>query len=251
MAVLAAGVPAAGQDGSLSDLDIEFSEAKLTLESVASENDALRRRLEVAAQQIRSLTESLAVAQGEAEVFRRECREMRLRMEALGIEAASPDRAKLEQRLLAAVRELQASEEERDKLSERFLSLSEAVVRFLQSAESVDAEARQAVEEAMRAGQEALGLPSSRAVEAAPVAATLSDALVMSVKEDLALAVANVGRFHGVEVGMPFQVWRGDARVGLVRAVDVREKITGVVIQELESGNDGIKVGDRLRVDTF
>lgn len=247
--VLLAGVPAAGEDSSLSDLDIEFSEAKLTIESVASENAALRGRLKIAAEQVRSLTESLAVAQGEAEVFRRECRELRLRMEALGIESASPDRAKIEQRLLAAVRELQASEETRDKLADHFIALSEAIVRFLQSAESVDAEARQAVEEAMRAGQEALGLPSSRAVEAAPVAATLTDAMVMSVKEEMALAVANVGRHHGVEVGMPFQVWRGDKRIGMVRAVDVRDKIAGVVIQELESGKDGVKVGDRLKID--
>ena len=47
---------------------------------------------------------------------------------------------------------------------------------------------------------------------------------------------------------MPFQVWRGDDRIGLVRVVDVREKIAGAVIQDLDS-KEKIKVGDRLRVD--
>lgn len=249
VAVLLAGVPAAGEDSSLANLDIEFSEAKLTLESVTAENDRLRGQVELATAQVRALTDSLAVAQTEAEVFRRECREMRLRMEALGIDGASPDRAKLEQRLLAAVRELQLAEDDKARLGDCLAALTEAVVRFLHTAESVDAEARQGLEEAMRTSQEAMGLPSSRAVEAPAVTATLTDGMVVAVKDELALVVGNIGRAHGVEVGMPFQVWRGDRRIGLVRAVDVRERLCGALIQELEFGKEKIKVGDRLRVD--
>ena len=37
--------------------------------------------------------------------------------------------------------------------------------------------------------------------------------------------------------------------VGLVRVVDVREKICGAVIQDMNSNKERIKVGDRLRVD--
>jgi hypothetical protein len=48
---------------------------------------------------------------------------------------------------------------------------------------------------------------------------------------------------------MPFQVWRGENLVGHVRVVDVREKISGAVIQDLSSTRDKVKVGDRLRVD--
>ena len=48
---------------------------------------------------------------------------------------------------------------------------------------------------------------------------------------------------------MPFRVWRGDREIGLVRVVDVREKISGAVIQTLGSDTDTVKVGDRLRVD--
>ena len=47
---------------------------------------------------------------------------------------------------------------------------------------------------------------------------------------------------------MPFQVWRGERQIGLVRIVDVREKISGAVIQSLDP-KENIKVGDALRVD--
>ena len=57
-------------------------------------------------------------------------------------------------------------------------------------------------------------------------------------------------RKQGVKVGMPFQVFRGNAVIGTVRVVDVREKFSGAVIQHLSSENDRIKVGDRLKVDS-
>jgi cell shape-determining protein MreC len=73
--------------------------------------------------------------------------------------------------------------------------------------------------------------------------------MVISIKEDLALVVANLGSRQGVKVGMPFQVRRGNAVVGTIRVVDVREKIAGAVIQSLSSETQKIEVGDRLKVD--
>src|SRR5438067_2381876 len=96
----------AGTDSSLPDLDIEFTEAKVTLETVAEDNQNLRAQLKLAQQQLKSLTESLAIANSEGEVFKRETSELKLRGEALGLDAASPDKSKLEQRLLKAVSDL-------------------------------------------------------------------------------------------------------------------------------------------------
>lgn len=238
----------AGQESSLSDLKLESTEAKLTLQTVADDNARLQGDLKLAQQQIKLLTESLAVANSEAEVFRREYAEMKLRMEALGMDAASPQREKLEQRLLKAVRDLELLQTEKDKLANQLVMLCEAVVRFLQSAESVDAKARESIEEQMRAANELIGLPSSRPQEGG-VAVTLDGAQVISIKQELALVVLNAGRKHGVEAGMPFQVLRGERRIGTVRVVDVREKISGAVIQNLESNKEPIKTGDLLRVD--
>jgi len=228
------------------DLDIEFSEAKMTLDAVTQENVALKRQLASSQESIKTLTDSLAISNSEAEVFRRECGALKLRMEALGIDAGG-DRSKLEERLLKAVSDIRVLEDEKVKLTEQVLRLSEAIVRFVKTAVTTDADARMALEAEMRSASDLLGV-KMRAVETAPVAGTLTDGMVISVKEEFALVVANLGSNQGVRIGMPFQVWRGDDRIGLVRVVDVREKIAGAVIQDLDS-KEKIKVGDRLRVD--
>ena len=279
--------------GSFSDTDIEFSEAKMTLQSVTAENEVLRQQLAEAKDSIQSLTDSLAVANSEAELFRKEVAELKLRMEALGVEGLSADKSKLEQRLLKAVRDLQIVQADKDKLADQLVQLSEAVLRFAQSANSTDAEARLTLDAQMRSVADALGIPgnetgetsiSSGSVSSAGSAATtvsaptgdLTNGMVVSIKEELSLVVLNLGTRHGVKVGMPFRVMRrpepsrndsSDSKsdsngkpgaqpskpeevlVGIVRVVDVREKISGAVIQSLDSEKNKIKVGDRLKVD--
>jgi hypothetical protein len=105
---LAAGGNLAAQEGdglipglgSLSHSEIEFREARLSLQQAALKNEALARKLALADETIKSLTESLAVANGEAEEFRRIAAELKLRMEAVGIDASSGDRKKLEQSMI-------------------------------------------------------------------------------------------------------------------------------------------------------
>lgn len=236
-------------NGSLSDLNIEFTEAKVTLQTVTEENAALHEQLEISQKQVKSLTESLAIANSEAEVFKRETGELKLRMEALGIDAAGSDKSRLEQRLLQAVSDLKIVQDEKNKMADQLVRLSEAVLRYLKTATGSDPQARMELESEMRSVNEVLGIPSSQAVELESSSATLTDAMVISVKEELALVVANIGGKQGVKIGMPFLVMRGKKPIGQVRVVDVREKISGSVIQELSSTKDKIKAGDHLRVD--
>ncbi|MGC3988177.1 MAG: hypothetical protein QM796_00560 [Chthoniobacteraceae bacterium] len=247
--VLMATSAFAQSNSSLSDQNIEFTEAKLTLESAAADNEKLREQLKTAQDQVKSLTQSLALSTSESEVFRREATDLRLKMEALGLDSADPDRSKLEQRLLKAVRDLQIEHENRDHLSEVIVKLCDAVLRFLKTAESNDAQARSDVEGQMRAASEALGISGSNVADASAVPASITDGMVISIKQELALVVANVGSKQGVKLGMPFQVWRGDKVIALVRVVDVRDTISGAVIQNLVSSKEAIKVGDLLRVD--
>jgi hypothetical protein len=239
---------AEGENSSLSDLDIEFTEAKMTLQTVTEENVSLRRRLELSQESVRSLTESLAIAASEAEVFRRQAAELKLRMEALGIEAGG-SKSKLEQRLLKAISDLRIVQEEKDRIAEQLVQMTEAVLRFIKTAVSTDAEARLAVEAQMRAANEVLGVMPEEVFEAQAIPATLIDGMVISIKEEYSLVVANIGSQQGVKVGMPFRVQRDGRTIGLVRVVDVREKISGAVIQDLSSGKERIRVGDKLRVD--
>ena len=220
----------------------------MTLQAEVDENQALRKQVAQQQQAIRSLTEALAESNLESEEFKRKCAELVERMEALGIDASNE--TKLQQRLLKAVSDLRIVQGEKDKLSDQLVRLTEAMITFLKTATSVDADARMAVEAEMRNANDLLGLPSSHAPTAAPAPATLTDAAVISYKDDLMLVVANVGSKQGVKVGMPFKVIRGDGAIGLVRVVDVRDSISGAVLQSLDSDKTKIKVGDRLQVAT-
>jgi hypothetical protein len=234
---------------SLTDLDMEYTEAKIALDGSERENTALRQQLVLARQQMAALTDSLVLANGESEIFKRETSDLKLRLEALGLDTASPDKALLEQRLLKAVSDLKIVEDQKDKLSDQLIRINEAILRYVKNASSVDGDARMALETEMRSSTELLGLTGPQQVAPnADSAGSLTDARVISVKDELALVVANLGRRQGARIGMPFQVWREGRQIGIVRVVDVRESISGAVIQSLDPSAK-VKVGDTLRVD--
>jgi hypothetical protein len=45
------------------------------------------------------------------------------------------------------------------------------------------------------------------------------------------------------------RVMRDDRKIATLRVVDVRQKICGAVVQDMDSKKEKIKVGDRLQVD--
>ncbi len=254
LSVLAAGLWLPGvarceerPKSSLPELDIERAELKVTLDKAIEDNRQLRAALAETSGTLSEMRKNLAATNGETEVFRRQALELKKRFEALG-SSATGDTKKIEQRLLTAVSDLQQLEADKKLLSEALVRLSETILRFSRSVTSGDPEARLALEAEMRNANQALGVAPPLAVDATAVPSTLTDGMVISVKEDLALVVINLGSKQGVKVGMPFQVIREDRTVGTVRVVEVREKLAGAVIQNLSLENDHIKVGDRLRV---
>jgi hypothetical protein len=243
--VLSAGELAAQGNSSLSDTMIESTEAKATAEEEALPNEELRQQLAVQRESVRTLTDSLAESNAEAELFRRKNSDLQLRMEALGLESASADKSKLEQRLLSAVSDLQLARKERDQYRDQMLQLSEAMLQLLKSSTGGDAKARMEVEAQLR-GTNAFVVKAAAPVEAPP---TLMDGNVISVKEEWSLVVGNFGEQQGVKIGMPLRVVRDDRVIATLRVVDVRQRICGAVIQEMGSGKEKIKVGDRLQAD--
>jgi hypothetical protein len=239
----------AGAEGSLTDLDIEYSELKVTLEKILGENKQLREALADTQKTLTDMRQNLAATSAETEVFKRQSTELKLRMEALGLDLAGGNNAKLEQRLLAAVNDLRVITQERKTLSEALIRLSDSAAVYAKSATGAPPEARLSLEGEIRNANMALGVGSGNAVDAAPMPSTITDAMAISVKEDLSLVVINLGSKQGVKVGMPFRAMRGEKVIGAVQVVDVREKIAGAVIQHLSSEQNPIKVGDRLVVD--
>lgn len=251
LSLLAIPVARSGQgaESSLTDLDVENSELRLALDALTQENNQLREALSEAKASLIEMRKTLAANAGETEVFRRQALELKRRFEAFGANL-SGDAKMLEQRLLMAAGNLQQSEGDKRRMREAMIRLCEAVLRFSKTANSNDAEARLFLEAEVRNANQTLDGGSAEAPLGTPVDSTLTDATVISVRHELSLVVANLGRKHGIKIGMPFQVLRANAIVGTVRVVEVREKFSGAIIQHLSSETDRIKVGDRLRVDT-
>ena len=244
---LARGLAAEG-NSSLSESKIEDAERKITAESLLAQNEDLRKQLSIQQESLKTLTASLAESNAEAELFRRKYSDLELRMEALGLVSASKDRTKLEQRLLAAVSDLRLVQKERENLRDQLLGLNEALLRYLQTSQGGDAEARMDVETQLRKTNELVGrsIPQWRDQAQEP-RSSLMDGSVLSVKDQWSFVVANIGQQHGVKIGMPLRVMRGEQKIATLRVVDVRQRICGAVIED--SGKEKIKVGDRLQAD--
>jgi len=243
---LAIGICAQAQgNSSLSESKIETAASPVTAEAL-QENEQLQRQLSIAQESLKALTSSLAESNAEAEELRRKYSDLELRMEALGLASANKDRAKLEQRLLAAVSDLQLAQKERDQYRDEMLRLNEAVLCYLKTSQGGDAKARMEVEAQLRSINTLITKSTSTPDLPEP---GLMEGSVISVKEEWSFVVGNLGEKQGVKIGMPMRVMQDDRKIAILRVVDVRQKICGAVIQEMNSSKERIKVGDRLQVD--
>jgi len=243
--VCLAGKLAAQGDSSLTESKFENADTKVTAADLLSQNEALRRELSLARESVRTLTDSLAESNLQAEVFRRKYSDLEMRMEALGLESADKNRAKLEQRLLSAVSDLQLLQKERGQYRDQALRLSEAILHLLKTSTGGDAQARMDVETQLRSLNDLIAKAENPPAETA----TLMDGSVISVKDEWSLVVGNIGERQGVKMGMPMRVMRGDKLIATLRVVDVRQRICGAVIQKMDSEKEKITVGDRLQAD--
>jgi hypothetical protein len=233
-------------NSSLSESKSETGTQSATAQTAVAETEELRRQLSIAQESLKALTSSLAESNGEAEELRRRYSDVELRMEALGLTSANKDRVKLEQRLLAAVSDLQLAQKARDEYRDQMLRLNEAILRYLKTSQGGDAQARMDVETQLRSINELVTKSTNPAELPEP---TLMDGSVISVKEEWSFIVGNLGEKQGVKIGMPMRVMRDDRKIATLRVVDVRQKICGAVVQDMDSKKEKIKVGDRLQVD--
>ena len=234
------------ENSSLSESKTETAVHSPAVEASPAQDEQLQKQLSIAQESLKALTSSLAESNAEAEELRRKYSDLELRMEALGLASANKDKAKLEQRLLAAVSDLQLAQKERDEYRDQMLRLNEAVLCYVRTSQGGDAKARMDVEAQLRSIN-ALIAKSTRAPDVAEPG--LMDGNVISVKEEWSFVVGNLGEKQGVKIGMPMRVMRDDRKIATLRVVDVRQKICGAVIQEMDSKKEQIRVGDRLQVD--
>jgi hypothetical protein len=109
-------------------------------------------------------------------------------------------------------------------------------------------QSRLTVESELRKTSELLG--NNIRLQQNSIEPSLASGVVLDTREEMSLVVANIGRAHGVKVGMPFQVYRNGKVINTIKIVDVREKVSGGVIQSLTTETTRIEKGDTLKVDT-
>ncbi len=210
----------------------------------------LKEKLAIAEATAARMSENMAIVNAEAEVFRRQSQEVKLRFEAVGVDTANADTQGLERRLLQAVSNFRLSEDRRRRIVEAASGLSVAVTEFtrLIPQNKVTAEAQVCVEKQQNEVQRTISDSSEYDAERRDRDVDITEGLVIGVREELALIVANLGSHRGGKVGMPLHVVRQNRVIGSIRLIDLRDQVAGAVVQNLERNTERIQVGDRLVV---
>jgi len=238
----------AQDERSLTDFESRIGNAK-TQVSVSDSNTigALREKLLLAETTISALTATVAEMGNSAEASRRELEDANLRLEALAATEKNSKTETLEARLLQCLRELRVMKNDKDSARQQLLMLSEAIQMLLLTSTGTNPQTRLTVESELRKTSELLG--DNTRLQQNSIEPSLASGVVLDTRDEISLVVANIGRAHGVKVGMPFQVYRNGKVINTIKIVDVREKVSGGVIQSLTTETTRIEKGDTLKVD--
>jgi len=232
----------AQENRSLTDFEsVHLNEEQLVLSLNQNNAAQIHEQLILSQAQNSALLESLALANSELEVFRRIIGENNLS------NADKFPSNSLESKLLQSIRELRLVYSQNAKIKEQLVRLSEAISVLTQTSESINPQARLNVEQELRTTNNLVADYISPKGEISK--SNLNDAKVVDLNKSIGLLVANVGSADGVKVGMPFQILKNKELIGSAKIIDVRERISGAVIQNLISDNMQVEKGDILKVD--
>jgi len=213
-------------------------ELRVLVDSLHTDNQRLKTDLDQRETVIRMLTENLAVARTESELFHKKWSEAQLRAQTLGATGADNGAAETQRKLDESVRALYLADAERRRLVAQVQRLIEA----LQSSRDVDREVART-----KAMLEPIAAPSSDHAGSGRGQGGLDSATVVDVNPDLRLVVLNIGEAQGARVGMPMVVMRGERVVAELKVVEVRQRICGALIDRVERGIT-LKTGDVAHV---
>ena len=217
-------------------------ELRVLVESLTAENRRLKLDREQQETIIRLLTENLAIARTESELFQKKWSEAQLRAQTLGVDFSDDTATQAQRQLLESVRALYLAQAERQRLIEQLQRLLQAI------------EKRGAVTEELARTKVLLAATDQTVPEAATTSKAtdrpsggLESATILEVNPSLRLVVLNVGSLHGARVGMPLLVLHGDRVVAELKIVEVRLRICGALIERVEN-KVTLKAGDKARV---
>ncbi len=243
--LLAGGVLLA-QDGGPGE-SVEVRELKAALRLSRDQLAAEQKRGGEVESQRKALVESLSEAVRVSEEQMASSRETQLKLQAFGVDLFTQDDNSLEQRLLKAVRDLDIAQQEIERQSAAVSQLSESFMKVVKSAPQLSDAQRAEAEAAIASAGKAL---PSRSVNSEGGTGTddVSKAKVVSIDSGVGLVVFDAGRRSGVRVGTPVTVLRGDRPIYSAMIVDVRDSISGAVLQDRMADGGEVEVGDGIRL---
>ena len=239
--LLAAGVTVLRADDKL-----ELQELHTTLQVAAVKIQALEAQALASKDKNAALAQSAAAANAETNELKDRYEKLRGLLEGLGVGALENSKDQTQERLLAALSDLRIMKEQRDELANALIELAESGMGLMKSAPNADPAAADRLNKAITIADAALvkagGAQNGQVGD-------LQNARVVSLKNELGIAVLSLGAKDGVKPGMPFEIFREDKPIAKVLVTEVRNSVCGAVVQELASTTDPVRVGDRGRVD--
>lgn len=237
LAVAVAGLCAGfvtAQDGAGESLEIRELKAALAVSQT---------QLAEAESQRKALVEGLAEAVRVSEEQMLEARETKLKLQAFGVDLFTKEENSIEQRLLKAVRDLDISQQEGARRETALHELSEAFLKYIQATSDAPEAERSAAQNAINQASAAMAAPVERVASG-----DISDSQVVSFDSGIGLVVFDAGRQEGLRVGTPIVVLRDDEPIYSAMIVDVRDSISGALLQEKVADISDVAVGDGIRL---
>lgn len=225
------------------DDSIAVRELKAALSVSRAQVATLQEQLNRAELQRKDLVQSLAEAVKASEEQVAASREMQLKLQAFGVDLFTQDENSLEQRLLKAVRDLDISQQELERRTKQLHQLSESFLKYVQATPAAAEKDRKS---AMTSIEEAGQAMEDLAAGGAP--AEVDDSQIVSVDSEIGLVVFDAGKEAGVRVGTPIAVLRGERPIYTAMIVDVRDAISGAVLQDRLADVENVAVGDGIQL---
>jgi len=227
---------------------LELQELHTTLQVAAAKIQALEAQILASKDKNDALAQSAAAANAESSDLKDRYEKLRGLLDGLGVGALENSKDQTQERLLAALSDLRIMKEQRDELANSLIELAESGMGLMKSAQNADPAAADRLNKAITKADSALVKAGGGQTEGQP-AGDMQNARVVSLKNELGIAVLSIGAKDGVKPGMPFEIFREDKPIAKVLVTEVRSSVCGAVVQELASATDPVRVGDRGRVD--
>ena len=226
----------------------ELQELNTTLQVAAQKIQMLEAQIASSKEKGEALAQSAAVSSQEAQELKDRYERLRGLLEGLGIAALENNREETQDRLLSALADLRVSETSRQKLADSLMELAEVSLAFAKTVQNPDPLTGDRLQKALVKAESTLATASNKTVQDTQSLGDLQNVRIVSLKNELGIAVFAAGIKEGVKPGMPFDIYREDKPIAKALVTEVRNSVSGAVIQELASLSDPVRVGDRAKV---